>query len=307
MPLVNLAALQELVAELDQLPVGDPGTPHRTEAIHYALGVYTGTSEPAEAVRRARDLLRAAPPPATPPGPAAPPAPLPRSTPLDDVLADLAATVPATFTPQRTLDDVLRLTTVLVPSCAAAGVTRWRPDGTALVLASTSPAHGLLDRLQIGTGRGPVVDARATVDGTATAAFGPAAPSTPVIAAAGRYGIRSAVAVVLASGFDHHTTLSLYLRTPHTPGPTVRRLAAVHAAHARIALDHADLARAVAHLLDRRRRTGRAVGILMERHGLTPLAALDLLVRGARQLDTDLPTLVAHLLDSTERVPPTGP
>ncbi|WP_407987722.1 ANTAR domain-containing protein [Kitasatospora sp. CMC57] len=293
---MNIAALQELLAELDQLSADDPQAPRRTEAIHYALGVYTGASEAVEAVRRARDLLPVAP---QQPAPSvARSASLPGSTLLDSALADLAGPTSDTSAPHRTLDDVIRLTPVLVPSCVAAGVTRWQSDRPAHVLVSTSHVHSLLDRLQIQAGRGPLVDARAIADGTATATFGPAAAPTPLVAAAARYGVRSAIAVLLASGSDHHTTLSLYLRTPHTPGPTVRRLAAIQAVHARIALDRADLARAVAQLLDRRRRTGQAIGMLMERHGLTPLAALDLLTRAARRLGTDLPSLVTHLLDA---------
>ncbi|MFI8461896.1 ANTAR domain-containing protein [Kitasatospora sp. NPDC085464] len=102
------------------------------------------------------------------------------------------------------------------------------------------------------------------------------------------------------------TAFSAYLGTVGEPGASVLGLVKVLALQASAALDRSALARAVADLLDRRHSTGLAIGITMERFGVTPHAALALLVRAAQRSGTDLETVARRPAVGEEAVPSTS-
>ncbi|MFE9426408.1 ANTAR domain-containing protein [Kitasatospora sp. NPDC006697] len=299
MSLVNITALRELLDELDGSDGSGPtASGSRVSDLLYALCISTGEPDPDEAVARARHLVAAA---GNARSPAAQTAggPGPTDGQIDRLLAELSRRTDGLLH-HRTLDEVVRLTPSLIPSCVTAGAVRWTDGGEFQLLAGLLPAQAELDRAQLAGAQGPLLDARARPGEPVAAAFG-SFGTCPGLAAPGqRFGVRSGLAVMLpARAPDQHTAFSVYFDAPGPPDGTVRRLCTIQALRAELALENAALVGELAALLDQRGEIGRAVGIVMERHGLGSQAAFDLLGRTAHFLGSSVPAIAAQLVGGT--------
>ncbi|MFF0413311.1 DUF5133 domain-containing protein [Kitasatospora sp. NPDC004745] len=294
MAMVDVAALARLVAEYDALSaLPSAEARQRLRDVCYTIGIYTGETDPARAVARARTLLdpalRAAAAAAVQPVVAV----ADRATgPLLAELEELAGRERGRHRPS--LHDVVQLTRVVLPDCVGAAVSTWSDDGSVETLAASSPQLLALERIQGEAGTGPLARIRGQGEGQVVVHLDPGRP--------GRFADRARRCGVRAVATEHLRTLphgctafSAYLRTPVQPGTPAAALVTVLALQASAALDRSALTRTVADLLDRRHATGLALGITMERFGVSAHTALTLLARAAQRLGTDLDTVVRRL------------
>ncbi|MFE4976630.1 DUF5133 domain-containing protein [Kitasatospora sp. NPDC056651] len=304
MPMVDVAALGRLVAEYEALsPSRSPEARQRLRDVCYTIGIYTGEADAVRAVARARTLLERHGP-AGPGGPAdgSPSAERAHAALLTE-LGELAAREHRSgSTP--TLHDVVQLTRVAVPDCVGAAVSTWHDDGSVETFAASSSYLLALERAQGEAGTGPLPRVRRQGEGQVVVRLDPGRPGR-FADRARRCGVRAVASAHLRTHPHGCTAFSAYLRTPVEPGTPALGLVEALALQASAALDRFALARAVADLLDRRHATGLAIGITAERFGVPPHAALNLLVRAAQQLGTDLDT-VSRRLAADGWPPPAG-
>ncbi|GAA1182699.1 hypothetical protein F4556_001536 [Kitasatospora gansuensis] len=293
-PLVNLGVLRNLLREYEILSrTGGADTRQRLTDLAYTLGVYTGCSEPDEALRRARGLL------ADRPGRTA--AALTgkdegiSTTTLRDLLAGLVHTATAEVRVERGVEEVLATANATIPHCVGTGSIHWRPDGTVISAAASTRTALLLDRTQIRFQEGPCP----ALTGAAPQRHSPnlcREPDWPELASrAATLAVTGALAVALPALPGSTAAFTAYLTGTEPPTPETLRIAAVHAAQTATALAAAHLAAALAAVLDRRQTVGCATGMLMEHYGLTPRQSFDVLSRAARALDSTLDRLAGHL------------
>ncbi|MFJ6620801.1 DUF5133 domain-containing protein [Kitasatospora sp. NPDC091335] len=300
MPMVDVAALGRLVAEYEALsPSRSPEARQRLRDVCYTIGIYTGEADAARAVARARVLLdRQA---AAGDGGAAAGTPVPDRA-RENLLAelgDLAAREQGRPGPFSTLHDIVQLTRVTVPDCVGAAVSTWHDDGSVETFAATSSYLMALERAQGEAGAGPLSRIRRQGEGQVVVKLDPGRPGR-FADRARRCGVRAVASAHLRTHPHGCTAFSAYLRTPADPGTPALGLVEVLALQASVALDRFALSRAAADLLDRRHATGLAIGITVERFGVTPHTAIGLLVRAAQRLGTDLDTVVRRLAGGEE-------
>lgn len=297
MPMVDVAALGRLVAEYEALSSsGSPEAGQRLRDVCYTIGIYTGEADADRAVTRARILLDRQGP-AGPGGAAAgAPATERARAALLTELGELAARERARSGPVPSLHDVVQLTGVTVPDCVGAAVSTWHDDGSVETFAATPSYLLALERAQGGAEAGPLPRLRRQGEGQVVVRLDPGRPDR-FADRARRCGVRAVAGAHLRTHPHGCTVFSAYLRTPVEPGTPALGLVEVLALQASAALDRFALSRAVADLLDRRHATGLAIGITAERFDVTPHTALNLLVRAAQRLGTDLESVARHLAE----------
>ncbi|MFI9361455.1 DUF5133 domain-containing protein [Kitasatospora sp. NPDC053057] len=294
--MVDVTALARLVAEYDALSaLCSPEAQQRLRDVCYTIAVYTGETDAVRAVALARALLAPGHPgPVDGAAVAAVPVAARDDGALLAELGELAERERERHRPFSTLPDVLQLTRVAVPDCLGAAVSTWHDDGTVETLAAGSPQLLALERAQGEAGAGPLARIRHQGEGQLLVRLDPVRPGR-FADRARRCGVR-AVAIEHLRALPHGcTAFSVYLRTPVDPGSPASALVTVLALQASVALDRSALAGAVADLLDRRHATGLAIGLTMERFGVTPHTALTLLARAALRLGTDLDSVVRRI------------
>ena len=171
-----------------------------------------------------------------------------------------------------------------VDGCMAAGVTVAGVDWYRTPAATEQLVRDV-DEFQYSTGEGPCLDAlrEHAVFRTGDLAADPRWPRFGEKAA--ELGINSMLSYRLFSDGDTFGSLNLYAQEHDAFSDRAVDVGAVFAAHAGLALGHAqdrDTARNLEQALDSNRRVGMAIGILMARHRLDEHAAFALL-RGASQ------------------------
>ncbi|MFJ8622237.1 DUF6296 family protein [Kitasatospora sp. NPDC093550] len=302
MTMVDVSALGRLVAEYEALSaLRSPEARQRLRDVCYTIGVYTGETDAVRAVARARTLLDLQAPVAPVGSTADAPAVDRARTALLAELGALAARERALSGPPATLTDVLRLAQVALPSCVGVAVSTWRDAGSVETLASSSPQLLVLERAQ-GEEGGPLSRIRRQAEGLVVVRLDSGPPGR-FADRTRRCGVRTVVTAHLRTLPHGCTAFSAYLRDPAEPGVTVLGLVKVLALQASAALDRLALARTVADLLDRRHATGLAIGMTMERFGVTPHAALELLAGVAQRSGTDLDTVAGRLAGGEMSLP----
>lgn len=101
-------------------------------------------------------------------------------------------------------------------------------------------------------------------------------------------------------------TLSLYACGPAAFDLGSERAAAVLATHAALALSSHRVAANLGQALESRDVIGQGVGILMERHKVTPGAAFEMLASVSQHHNVKLRFVAAHLVDTGELSWPAG-
>lgn len=181
---------------------------------------------------------------------------------------------------QQTLDEIAASAVKLVDGCDAAGILAVR-KGRAVTLASYGDMVEESDRRQGELGEGPCFDlARRTdedrvfriVDMTRPQ------PDWPRYAEAAReLGIGSMTGVLLYTHEEDFGALNLYSRRPGTFTEDIATAGWLLASHAAVALADARTIDQLEHALETRHAIGEAMGILMERHGMSDEEAFGVL------------------------------
>ncbi|MFE1250991.1 GAF and ANTAR domain-containing protein [Streptomyces sp. NPDC058735] len=195
-------------------------------------------------------------------------------------MAQLARRLLAQNSVQATLDEIAVSAVKLVEGCDAAGILAVR-NGKAVTLASCGDMVEESDRLQGELREGPCFDlARGTDEDRVFRVADMTQPREdwPRYAAGARdLGIGSMTGVLLYTHEHDFGALNLYARRPGTFTKEVETAGWLLASHAAVALADARTIDQLQHALETRHAIGEAMGILMERHGMTEDAAFAVL------------------------------
>lgn len=178
------------------------------------------------------------------------------------------------------MDRIAQAAVSLVTDCVAAGISVVTRDGRVGTRGATGELPRLCDRLQEETHQGPCVDAawgqRLVYSGDLTDE-----PRWPQWAprATSELGVGSVLCVQLFTDQDQLGALNLFSFSRHAFGGSARDEAVAIAAHAAVALAAAENIDQLEIGLARRTMIGQATGVVMERYGLGPVAAFDVLLR----------------------------
>ncbi|PPS67280.1 MULTISPECIES: GAF and ANTAR domain-containing protein [Streptomyces] len=195
-------------------------------------------------------------------------------------MAVLARTLLKQDSVQQTLDEIAASAVRLVDGCDAAGILAVR-KGRAVTLSSCGDMVQESDRLQGELGEGPCFDlARRAEDERVFRIVDMTRPQPdwPRYAAAAReLGIGSMTGVLLYTHDEDFGALNLYAGRPGTFTEDIATAGWLLASHAAVALSDARTIDQLEHALQTRHAIGEAMGILMERHGMSDEDAFNVL------------------------------
>ncbi|MFF8019431.1 ANTAR domain-containing protein [Streptomyces sp. NPDC007929] len=181
---------------------------------------------------------------------------------------------------QQTLDEIAVSAVKLVDGCDAAGILAVR-KGRAVTLASHGDMVEESDRWQGELGEGPCFDLARRAEGDRVfriADMTRPQPDWPRYAEAAReLGIGSMTGVLLYTHDEDFGALNLYARRPGTFTEDIATAGWLLASHAAVALADARTIDQLEHALKTRHAIGEAMGILMERHGMSDEEAFGVL------------------------------
>ncbi|MFD5739874.1 GAF and ANTAR domain-containing protein [Streptomyces massasporeus] len=181
---------------------------------------------------------------------------------------------------QQTLDEIAASAVKLVDGCDAAGILAVR-KGRAVTLASYGDMVEESDRRQGELGEGPCFDLARRADEDRVfriVDMTKPQPDWPRYAEAAReLGIGSMTGVLLYTHEEDFGALNLYSRRPGTFTEDIATAGWLLASHAAVALADARTIDQLEHALETRHAIGEAMGILMERHGMSDEEAFSVL------------------------------
>ncbi|MFI6562521.1 GAF and ANTAR domain-containing protein [Streptomyces sp. NPDC050534] len=183
---------------------------------------------------------------------------------------------------QATLDEIAAAAVELVEGCEAAGILAVR-KGQAVTLAACGNMVSESDRRQGELGEGPCFDLARRKDGARVFRIPDMTRPQPTwerfAAAARELGVGSMTGVLLYTDNDDFGALNLYASRPGAFGKDIETAGWLLASHAAVALADARTIDQLQHGMETRHAIGQAMGILMERHGLSEDDAFDVMRR----------------------------
>lgn len=196
---------------------------------------------------------------------------------LVDVFARVARSLAAMDDVQSTLQQIVDVAAEVVPGAAHAAVSLIVKRRKVETPASTSEIVEKIDAAQYDTGEGPCLDAIfeqevVLIDDFDNDERWPAFRTTPL-----SLGIHTMLSFRLFVEQDTAGALNLYAATPGSFHDESVRVGHVLAAHAAIALEHAQEVEGLERAVRARETIGQAQGILMERHRITRERAFSML------------------------------
>ena len=248
------------------------------------------------------DAASADPPvlmPGMPPPDPSDPAPQLLKPPVTDALADAALDFAEQSTPDELLLDVLERALIIFPACDHASVSRIGKAGRLNAAATLSPSAEACDELQSAVHEGPSLTAIAE---NLVVRVGPARTDLrwPRFAAGvAELGVGSILAIPL-SPRSVNAAITLYATAEDAFSADDEFIGRAFAAHAGVALAHAELEGNLRTALQSRECIGQAVGILMERHRITASQAFDLLVYASQRTHRKLRDLAKWVVATGE-------
>lgn len=224
-------------------------------------------------------------------------------TDIESPFVEIALSLFAPGSVQRTLDKIVQLAVLAIDGCEAAGVLAAGDGAAPTTLAASAPRAVAMDGLQIDAGEGPCLESARTgstvyasdlIDDTRWPEF---------TAAAVEAGIRSILAHALPPGTP--AALNLYATLPDAFGAHSRAQALLFATLARLALDSAaeralDVKQItnLTEALRTRELIGQAQGILIERERITAEQAFAVLREASQHLNLKLREVAVTLVET---------
>ena len=217
---------------------------------------------------------------------------------LAQTFAEIAQELEKQPSLEATVDEAVRQAVELMPGCDYAGVS-WLQEGQPIeTLASTDEIAALLDKAQFELGEGPAVES--LWDGETCWIEDMQAetrwPRFTVRAA--ELGVRSMLSCQLVSPRQTSAALNLYARQTAALDEDSAAIVQVFAAHASIALTHRRTESGLRSAVETRGTIGQAIGILIERHKVSPERAFDLLVRASQRSHVKLRDLATYVVET---------
>lgn len=217
-------------------------------------------------------------------------------------LAEMARDLLAQDSVQDTLDRIVDHATVLINGCDDAGILTVR-RGEVQALAATSDVVRLADRIQQDLGEGPCFDA--VTDRQQMYAIEdleqPNEHWSRFAPELRKLGMGSMMGILLFTEDDELGALNLYSRRPRAFDEAARRAGWILASHAAVAFSAARTHQQLGHALETRHEIGEAMGILMERYGLTEDTAFKLLKKASQDHNIKLRAIARQICETGEK------
>jgi GAF domain-containing protein len=221
---------------------------------------------------------------------------------LAEALAAAARRMGGERTVDETLSTIAHTARRSIPGFDHVGISTIDRGGVVTTRAATDDLVTRLDDLQYGLEEGPCLQALRTDPVVVVPDLRHEQRWPRYVARAARAGLKAQLAVQLF--LDDEGTLgglNLYSTSSAEIHPDAEAVADLFASHAAIALGHA---RKVSHLnqaLTSRKVIGQALGILMERYGLTDERAFEFLVRASSHGNVKLRDVAQDLVDKANQ------
>ncbi|WAU83402.1 GAF and ANTAR domain-containing protein [Streptomyces sp. Qhu-G9] len=217
-------------------------------------------------------------------------------------VAEMARDLLTQDSTQGTLDRIVEHATVLINGCDEAGILTVR-QGEVHALAATSDLVRHADRIQQDLREGPCFDA-VTDRQQIYAIEDMREPNdnwphfTPRLR---KLGMGSMMGFLLFTEDDDLGALNVYSRDPNAFDETARRAGWILASHAAVAFSAARTHQQLGHALETRHEIGEAMGILMERYGLTEDAAFKVLKKTSQDRNVKLREIARQVCRTGEK------
>ena len=203
----------------------------------------------------------------------------------------------------RSLNDLVAQATRQVPACSGAAAVLWR-DGEPAVFAASHPSLPELIDVQLGCGRGPVLDALAGDEPVLCPDTLGKSRWPEYSGAALRLGVRCSLSLAYPSGADV-VCLSLFSARPRTLDEdsvsVAERLVASGAAVVGVASEYGEARRTVRHLrdaADSRAVVDQAKGVLMHALGCSADEALQRMRQISQARNIKVTEVATIIIDS---------
>lgn len=218
---------------------------------------------------------------------------------LAQLFGELAAELNSQTDVTETLRQVVQLAVDTVPGCDFAGISWARTGEQIETPASTDALVNACDAVQYEYDEGPCVDSAVNGGPRVISDMGDE-PRWPRFAARSyELGMRSLMSCELSSPRSVMGALNLYSTSVGAfDDEQVQQIALLYANHASIALANRVLESDLKAAVDTRGLIGQAIGILVERHRVTPQQAFELLVRGSQRLHVKLRELARQVVET---------
>jgi len=219
---------------------------------------------------------------------------------LASLLADLARQLATKPSVQATLQQIVDLAHGVVDGADHAGVTMVSDQGRKMETpACTSDQVADCDQRQYDCGQGPCLQAIGSDDGVLDVPDLVLDERWPHFAEyAVERGVRSMLAVQLATPRGTLGALNLYALKPHAFDDDSRQVAVLYASHASLALAAAKAESELRAAIESRQLIGSATGILMQRHDLGAEQAFQLLSQASQRSNVKVRELARRIVAS---------
>lgn len=217
-------------------------------------------------------------------------------------LAEMARDLLAQDSVQATLDRIVAHASVLIRGVDEAGILTVR-GGEVHALSATSDLVRTADRIQQDLREGPCFDA--VIDRrqlyTIEDLREPHERWSRFAPELRKLGMGSTLGFLLFTEDDELGALNLYSRVPHTFDDMAQRAGWVLASHAAVAFSAARTHQQLSHALETRHEIGEAMGILMERHGLSEDTAFKALKKASQDRNIKLREIARQICRTGEK------
>ncbi|MEU9187509.1 GAF and ANTAR domain-containing protein [Streptomyces sp. NPDC048484] len=217
-------------------------------------------------------------------------------------VAEMARDLLAQNSAQGTLDRVVEHAKVLINGCDEAGILTVR-QGKVNALAATSDVVRHADRIQQDLREGPCFDA--VVDRQQVYAIEdmqqPNKQWPRLAPELRKLGMGSMMGFLLFTEDDNLGALNVYSHNPGNFDETARRAGWILASHAAVAFSAARTHQQLSHAMETRHEIGEAMGILMERYGLTEDTAFKVLKKTSQDRNIKLREVARQVCQTGEK------
>ncbi|MEU1202083.1 GAF and ANTAR domain-containing protein [Streptomyces sp. NPDC005813] len=217
-------------------------------------------------------------------------------------LADMARDLLAQDSVQATLDRIVEHATVLINGCDEAGILTVR-RGEVSALAATSDVVRMADRIQQDLREGPCFDA--VTDRQQLYAIEdlrqPHERWSRFAPEMRKLGFGSMMGFLLFTDEDELGALNVYSHAPRTFDESAQTAGWILASHAAVAFSAARTHQQLGHALETRHEIGEAMGILMERHGLSEDDAFKVLKKASQDHNIKLREIARRICETGEK------
>lgn len=217
-------------------------------------------------------------------------------------LTEAAKSINSPRSLSETLDAIVRATRQTVPGFAHVGISTVQKDGRIETQAATDDLVWELDGLQYSLDSGPCVSAMRGDGRVVVAASIRHDQRWPdYVTQAVKLGLRSQLALRLHNDQETLGGLNLYSTASDDVPEDAVHVAGLFATHAAIALGRSTYEHQLTNAISTRTVIGQAIGILMERYGMSEDRAFQFLARASSTSNVKLRDIAQEIVATTEQ------